>query len=143
MNSKEFLKSKLFALSAVYPATVIKYFFDAFDNDHFICIHPRKDLEAIWQHEARTIDREFITKFPAESLSFIEIDENLQFDELVYAIWPSPVVESKKVNISLVPSRSYQHHFQITPYTSDLTVIKIEKEALIVEKEEDEFAFAA
>ena len=45
MNSKEFLKSKLFDLTAEYPATTIKYYFDAYDNDHFICIHPKEDLD--------------------------------------------------------------------------------------------------
>ena len=62
MNSKDFLKSKLFDLTAEYPATTIKYYFDAYDNDHFICIHPKEDLdniiESLYQKERFLTDEQ-------------------------------------------------------------------------------------
>ena len=62
MTSKEFLKSKLFDLTAEYPATTIKYYFDAYDNDHFICIHPKEDLdniiESLYQKERFLTDEQ-------------------------------------------------------------------------------------
>lgn len=93
MTSKEFLKSKLFDLTTEYPATTIKYYFDAFDNDHFICIHPKQDLDNVIAKVAMIIDREFINLFPNESLSFISLDQNLSFDELVFEYIPTSILE--------------------------------------------------
>ena len=84
MTSKEFLKSKLFALSAEYPATAIKYYFDSFDNDHFVCIHPNSDYNSIIENEAMNLDRFFIANFPSESLSFIEIKSNPSTNSYLY-----------------------------------------------------------
>lgn len=144
MTSKEFLKSKLFDLSAEYPATTIKYYFDTFDNDHFICIDPKDDLDKIIISEAMAIDREFIKRFPMESLSFISLKDNLLFDELVYQYTPSSILEIKTINISDIAKSYKSHYTEKTSYTQPLFLVrKISKEAIVIEKEDDEFAFAA
>lgn len=144
MTSKEFLKSKLFDLSAEYPATTIKYYFDTFDNDHFICIDPKDDLDKIIISEAMAIDREFIKRFPIESLSFISLKDNLLFDELVYQYTPSSILEIKTINISDIAKSYKSHYTEKTSYTQPLFLVrKISKEAIVIEKEDDEFAFAA
>ncbi|UZU00051.1 hypothetical protein ODZ84_10990 [Chryseobacterium fluminis] len=144
MTSKEFLKSKLFELSAEYPATTIKYYFDTFDNDHFICIHPKDDLEKIIINEAMAIDREFIKKYSMECLSFIALDDSLHFDELVFEYTPSSILEIKTINISNVSASFKSHYTEKTSYTQPLFLVrKISREAIVIEKEDDEFAFAA
>ncbi len=88
MESKEFVKVQVEKLSKKYPFTTIKYYFDSFDNDHFICINSKIDLNNIFSEQAmRDIDREFISKFPNELLSFVLLDDYLEFGEdgeLVY-----------------------------------------------------------
>ena len=145
MNSKEFLKSKLFALSAEYPSTFIKYYFDTFDNDHFVCIFPKSDLDIIISEEAQEIDQEFLKLFPLESLSFIEIDNNLMFEELVNEYNPNPMVEAKTINIArLLKKYHSQHYTEKSIYQEPLYLVrKIAKEDILIEREDDEFAFAA
>lgn len=144
MTSKEFLKSKLFDLSAEYPATTIKYYFDTFDNDHFICIDPKDDLDKIIFSEAMGIDREFIKRYPIESLSFISLKDNIFFDELVYQYTPSSILEIKTINISDIAKSYKSHYTEKTSYTQPLFLVrKISKESIVIEKEDDEFAFAA
>lgn len=144
MTSKEFLKSKLFDLSAEYPATSIKYYFDTFDNDHFVCINPNSDLNTIIEKEALDLDRFFIRNFPSESLSFIKTDHNLQFDELVYEYIPSPIIDVKTINFSRIRKSYSAHYSESTEYNQPLYLVrKINKEEIVIEKEEDEFAFAA
>lgn len=144
MTSKEFLKSRLFTLSAEYPAAAIKYYFDSFDNDHFICIFPNSELSNIIRNEALEIDRHFINKFPSESLSFIEIDNNLQFDELVFEYQPTSKLEVKTINISKLVKTSNSHYFEKSIYKEPLFLVrKIEHKEIIIDKEENEFAFAA
>lgn len=144
MTSKEFLKSKLFDLSAEYPATIIKYYFDTFDNDHFICIDPKDDLDKIIISEAMGIDREFIKRYPIESLSFISLKDNLLFDELVYQYTPSSILEIKTINISDIAKSYKSHYTEKTSYTQPLFLVrKISNESIVIEKEDDEFAFAA
>lgn len=144
MTSKEFLKSKLFDLSAEYPATTIKYYFDTFDNDHFICIDPKDDLDKIIISEAMGIDREFIKRYPMESLSFISLKDNLLFDELIYQYIPSSILEIKTINISDIAKSYKSHYTEKTSYTQPLFLVrKISKESIVIEKEDDEFAFAA
>lgn len=144
MTSKEFLKSKLFDLSAEYPATTIKYYFDTFDNDHFICIHPKEDLDEIIAKVAMDIDREFIKSFPNESLSFISLDEHLSFDELVFEYLPTSILEIKTINVLKTKNSSKSHYSEKISYNQPLfRVRKISKEEILIEKEDDEFAFAA
>ena len=144
MNSKEFLKSKLFDLTAEYPATTIKYYFDAFDNDHFICIHPKQDLDNVIAKVAMIIDREFINLFPNESLSFISLDQNLSFDELVFEYIPTSILEIKTINISKTTNSFKSHYSEKTSYNQPLFLVrKISKETIVIEREDDEFAFAA
>ena len=144
MNSQVFLKSKLFDLTAEYPATTIKYYFDAYDNDHFICIHPKEDLDNIIAKVAMIIDREFIRNFPNESLSFISLDENLSFDELVFEFIPTSITEVKTINILKTKYNFKSHYSEKTPYNQPLFLVrKISKETIVIEKEDDEFAFAA
>ncbi|HBR10665.1 MAG TPA: hypothetical protein DD740_00340 [Chryseobacterium sp.] len=144
MTSKEFLKSKLFDLSAEYSATTIKYYFDTFDNDHFICIHPKEDLDEIIAKVAMDIDREFIKSFPNESLSFISLDEHLSFDELVFEYLPTSILEIKTINVLKTKNSSKSHYSEKISYNQPLfRVRKISKEEILIEKEDDEFAFAA
>ena len=142
MTSKEFLKSKLFALSAEYPATAIKYYFDSFDNDHFVCIHPNSDYNSIIENEAMNLDRFFFFNFPSESLSFIEINSNLNFDELVYESKPTSILEAKTINISRLINKSFSHYSEKSEYNQPLFLVrKIEGDNVLIE--EEEFAFAA
>lgn len=144
MTSKEFLKSKLFDLTAEYPATTIKYYFDTFDNDHFICIHPKEDLDNIIAKVAMIIDREFINFFPNESLSFISFDESLSFDELVFEYIPTSILEIKTINILKTTNSFKSHYSEKTSYNQPLFLVrKISKERIVIEKEDDEIAFAA
>lgn len=144
MNSKEFLKSKLFALSAEYPKCFVKYYFDSFDNDHFVCIQPKEELENIIKNEAQAIDSEFIKLYPYESLSFIEIDPNLVFDELVYKYSPAAFIENKRVNISQFLKKYFYHYSEKSSYDEPLYPVRnIASEEVYIEKEDDEFAFAA
>lgn len=144
MTSKEFLKSKLFDLTAEYPATTIKYYFDTYDNDHFICIQPKEDLDNIIAKVAMIIDREFIKNFPNESLSFISLDESLSFDELLFEYIPTSIIEVKTINISKTTNNFKSHYSEKIPYNQPLFLVrKISKETIVIEKEDDEFAFAA
>lgn len=144
MNSKEFLRNKLVGLTSKYPSTTIKYFFDAFDNDHFVGILPKSDLESIIENEAMDIDKVFLEQFPTESLSFIEIDETLEFDELVYEHKPNVISEFKRINLAKVLKQSSAQYSEKMPYLEPLYLTrKIAKEDVVILKEEDEFAFAA
>lgn len=134
MNSKEFLKNRLFNLSAEYPATTIKYYFDAFDNDHFVCIYPNADLEDIIAKKAIAIDRQFIENFPTESLSFIEVDYNLIFDELVAEF--HPVINSmfKIINFdvkkSFIADRSFESSFYNLHYSNHYKIEDLKTNAV-------------
>lgn len=87
MESKEFVKMQIEKLSKKYPFTTIKYYFDSFDNDHFICVDSKTDLDNIYSKQAWDIDKEFISNFPNELLSFMLLEDYLEFGEsgkLVY-----------------------------------------------------------
>lgn len=56
------------------------------------------------------IDREFIRNFPNESLSFISLDENLSFDELVFEFIPTSITEVKTINI-LKTKYNFKSHY--------------------------------
>lgn len=143
MNSKEFLKKKLEELSSNYPNTTIKYYFDEYDNDHFVCIFPQHDLETIIDNEAMAIDRIFIKKYPSESLSFIEIDDNLMFDELVFAQYPIlfNVQDRTEINFNINFSTSIKY----LQMDAEAIVVSanMENADLIIEQDSEEFAFAA
>lgn len=144
MTSKEFLKSRLFDLAAEYPATTIKYYFDNFDNDHFVCIYPNSDLDGIIEKEAIDLDRYFISYFPSESLSFIEIDNNLIFDELVCEFEPAIAREIKTVNFSNILNKYLNHYTESQEYKEPIfRVRKLSRDISMLEKENEEFAFAA
>jgi len=87
MESKEFVKKQVKKLAEKYPFTTIKYYFDSFDNDHFICVDSKIDLDKIYSKQAWEIDKEFISNFPNELLSFMLLEDYLDFGEsgeLVY-----------------------------------------------------------
>lgn len=81
MESKEFVIEQVEKLSKKYPFSNIKYYFDDFDNDHFICVSSKSDLNNIFSEQAWAIDEMFISKFPNELLSFILLEDYLEFGE--------------------------------------------------------------
>ncbi|HHM0729192.1 TPA: hypothetical protein ACRFJD_002220, partial [Elizabethkingia anophelis] len=99
MKSREFIKKKLEDLTSIYSNSIVKYYYDKFDNDHFICICPISSLQEITDRYSMEIDLEFIEKYPEESLSFIELDENLEFDELIFSYIPESKINSKTINV--------------------------------------------
>ncbi|WP_288447891.1 hypothetical protein [uncultured Chryseobacterium sp.] len=120
MKSKEFLKNCLQELACKYSNSTIKYYFDTFDNDHYVMIAPESDLQNIMQNDAVDIDREFIAKFPYESISFINENDTLSFDELVFYHLPFVKMITTKVeeqdkrvvnfNITNFLSRNFRVH---------------------------------
>lgn len=144
MISKEFLKNRLFDLAVDYPSTIIKYYFDGFDNDHFICIYPNSDLKEIIAKEAIDLDRYFISHFPSESLSFIDADETLTFDELVAEFYP--VINSKftTINFAVNDVVMDDNYFESSFYNVNfLTHYKIEDLKTKAVAGCNEFALAA
>ena len=144
MKSKEFLKDKLSDLSIIYPATIIKYYFDTFDNDHFVCIYPNADLREIIEKQATIIDRQFINSFPTESLSFIDIEDALTFDELVAEFYP--IISSKftTINFEINDVVTADNYFESSFYNANFSnPYKIEDLATSAVAGSHEFALAA
>lgn len=92
-SSKEFLMERLELLAQSYPTSIIRYYFDTCDNDHFICVQPEETLVHILDNEAISIHKEFRNLYPRESLSFLDINEDLYFDELLFDYAPKPVLD--------------------------------------------------
>ncbi len=88
MQSKNFIKNKLQELIEKYNNISIKYYFDKFDNDHFLIISPSEVLNDIVKNHAISIDLEFMDLFPSESLNFILSEEDESYDELVFSYIP-------------------------------------------------------
>lgn len=81
MESKNFVIEQVKELAKKYPFSNIKYYFENFDNDHFVCIGSKSDLDRFFSSEVRKIDDVFIKKFPNELLSFILLEDYLEFGE--------------------------------------------------------------
>lgn len=152
MKSKEFLKNCLQELACKYSNSTIKYYFDTFDNDHYVMIAPESDLQNIMQNDAINIDREFITKFPYESISFINKNDALSFDELVFYHLPftkmitTKVEEQEKRVVNFRIDNFYPRNFRVhnkIEYKEPLFRNKKVDTSPIPVVEEDEYAFAA
>ena len=107
MQSKGFIKNKLEELIKIYHNISIKYYFDKFDNDHFLLISPSEVLNDVVKNHAISIDMEFINLFPSESLNFIISEEDDSYDELVFSYIPrfDIVADSSDVLITNKPTK--------------------------------------
>lgn len=143
MEAKFFLKQQIKKLTEKYPFITVKYYFDRFDNDHFVCL-PSSELNKILLKEAKIIQKEFIQRFPHQLLSFIEIDEELDFDELVYEK-KIEVLELNQLNQRNLETFSVKdrNDFAFIENIAEINIEKSNKLSTIAFELEEEYAFAA
>lgn len=140
MEAKFFLKQQIEKLTEKYPFITVKYYFDRFDNDHFVCL-PSSELNEILLEEAKIIQKEFIQRFPHQLLSFIEIDEELDFDELVYEK-KIEVLELNQRNLETFSVKD-RNDFVFIENIAEINIEKSNKLSTIAFELEEEYAFAA
>lgn len=141
MKSKNFLISNLKEIVLKYPLSTIAYYFDSFDNDHYICISPSEELNKVINNEALSIDRQFLKLFPAESLSFISFDDNLSFDELVFHYEPQENVLFKNIRVlKITVGNEDTYKFKTTEEFLYPAIVFESKDEIL---EDEEYAFAA
>lgn len=121
MQSKDFIKNKLIELIERYHNISIEYYFDKFDNDHFLLIHPSKVLDDILKNYAMSIDMEFIDLFPNESLNFIISESYDEYGDLVFSHIPSFSIDTYTTNILLSKDKEQTVKFKdFRTYSSEL-----------------------
>lgn len=77
-SSREFLKREIKKIIKNNPNIKIKYYFDCFDEDHFLCFKTQEELDSI---DIKEMDLRFIKKFPNELLSFTLLEDYLEFGD--------------------------------------------------------------
>lgn len=141
MKSKNFLISNLKEIVLKYPLSTIAYYFDSFDNDHYICISPSEELNKVIDNEALSIDRQFLKLFPTESLSFISFDDNLSFDELVFHHAPQENFLFKNIRVlKITVGNEDTYKFKTTEEFLYPAIVFESKDEIL---EDEEYAFAA
>ena len=81
-SSQEFVKRNIKKILRDKPYIKIKYYCDHFDGSHYIYIDTLENEEALYRD--RTIQRfdiKFLLKFPNELLSFVLLEDYLEFGE--------------------------------------------------------------
>jgi len=143
MESKEFVKKQVKKLAEKYPFTTIKYYFDSFDNDHFICVDSKIDLDKIYSKQAWEIDKEFISNFPNELLSFMLLEDYLDFGESGELVYEKTYhfskfeINNKNINLFSVKNKNdfrYKQDLEFTLKQND------EEKFLLLE---EDYALAA
>lgn len=81
-SSQEFVKRNIKKILRDKPYIKIKYYCDYFDGSHYICIDTLENEETLYRDRTiQRFDRKFLLKFPDELLSFILLDDYLEFGE--------------------------------------------------------------
>jgi hypothetical protein len=141
MKSKDFLISNLKEIGLKYPLSTIAYYFDSFDNDHYVCISPSEELNKVIDNEALTIDRNFLKFFPTESLSFISFDDSLSFDKLLFSHKPQENVLLKNIQVlKITVGNEDTYKFKTT---EEFLYPPLVFESKVEILENEEYAFAA
>jgi hypothetical protein len=80
LKSTDYVVEQLKFLVARYPEIKIKYYFEDFDNDHFICLDTRENEKLLYREQyIQKFDKRFILKFPNEMLTFLLLEDYLEF----------------------------------------------------------------
>lgn len=79
-KSTDYVVEQLKFLVARYPEIKIKYYFEDFDNDHFICLDTRENEKLLYKEQyIQKFDKRFMLKFPDELLAFVLLEDYLEF----------------------------------------------------------------
>lgn len=79
-KSTDYVVEQLKFLVAHYPEIKIKYYFEDFDNDHFICLDTRENEKLLYKEQyIQKFDKRFMLKFPDELLAFVLLEDYLEF----------------------------------------------------------------
>lgn len=90
-KSTDYVVEQLKFLVARYPEIKIKYYFEDFDNDHFICLDTRENEKLLYKEQyIQKFDKRFMLKFPNEMLTFVLLEDYLEF-----GVSGVPIFESK------------------------------------------------
>ena len=80
LKSTDYVVEQIKFLIARYPEIKIKYYFEDFDNDHFICLDTRENEKLLYKEQyIQKFDKRFILKFPNEMLTFLLLEDYLEF----------------------------------------------------------------
>lgn len=80
LKSTDYVVEQIKFLIARYPEIKIKYYFEDFDNDHFICLDTRENEKLLYKERyIQRFDKRFILKFPDELLAFVLLEDYLEF----------------------------------------------------------------
>ena len=80
LKSTDYVVEQLKFLVARYPEIKFKYYFEDFDNDHFICLDTRENEKLLYREQyIQKFDKRFILKFPNEMLTFLLLEDYLEF----------------------------------------------------------------
>lgn len=145
MESKEFVIEQVEKLSKKYPFSNIKYYFDDFDNDHFICVSSKSDLNNIFSEQAWAIDEMFISKFPNELLSFILLEDYLEFGESGVLVCDknfSTSLETISKNLGVFSFKD-QKNFEFKERTEHFLAKSKQDESVLLSELDEIYAFAA
>lgn len=146
MESKHFVKEQVEKLAKKYPFSNIRYYFDNFDNDHFICVSLKSDLNDLFSKQAWEIDQEFVKNFPNELLSFMLLEDYLEFGEsaeLVYEVKMPILLETHMVNFKIPTVEKEKYEFKENIEILNIARSKSNKHSIIMSEIEEDYAFAA
>ena len=101
MTSSEYLINKLTNLVNSFPTIKCAYEFDSFDNTHTVEISPSEfyNNNQTFYKLSSEIDKEFISKFPFEGLYFIDSNDLIPIQNIMF--------EVKGRDYELLPLYSY------------------------------------
>lgn len=91
LKSTDYVVEQLKFLVVRYPEIKIKYYFEDFDNDHYICLDTRENEKLLYKERyIQKFDKQFMLKFPNEMLTFLLLEDYLEF-----GVSGVPIFESK------------------------------------------------
>lgn len=86
-SPQEFIKREIRKILKNNPHIKVRYYFDYYTT-HYICIDTSENLESLYKDKIiQKFDMKFIHKFPNELLSFVLLEDFLEFglyEKLIY-----------------------------------------------------------